>query len=110
MKDLIIQIAIAVIPIVAAFIGNAIVKNRQAVSLIQVIQPLAEAAVVAAEQLGVTEAVTGAVKKSKAVADVKAGLAKLGFTAVDEATVANAVESAYASMKDFIESTYTKGA
>ncbi|MFD1428699.1 phage holin [Lacticaseibacillus mingshuiensis] len=110
MKNLIMQIAIAVVPIVFAYFGNAIVKNRQAVSLIQIIQPLAEAAVVAAEQLGVTEAVTGVAKKSKAVADVQAGLAKLGFTAVDEKTVANAVESAYASMKEFIESKYTKGA
>ena len=105
-QDLVVQIIVSVVALLFAYLGNVVVKNKKAVSLIQVIQPLAEAAVVAAEELGVNKAVTGAVKKSAAVADVKAGLAKLGFTEVDEATVANAVESAFASMKDFIESTY----
>ena len=105
-QELIVQIIVGVVALLFAYLGNVVVKNKKAVSLIQVIQPLAEAAVVAAEKLGVTDSVTGAVKKSTAVADVKAGLAKLGFTTVDEVTVANAVESAFANMKGFIENTY----
>lgn len=105
-QDLVVQIVVGIVALLFAYLGNVVVKNKKAVSLIQVIQPLAEAAVVAAEKLGVTESVTGAVKKSAAVADVKSELAKLGFTTVDETTVANAVESAFASMKGLIESTY----
>lgn len=71
---------------------------------------IAQAAVTAAEQLGVTQAITGTVKKSQAVASVETQLKAMGFTKVDQQTVENAVEKAYSDLKNTIEATYTKGA
>ena len=110
MKDLIVQIAIAVIPILGAWVAKVLLANKQALTLVQVLEPLAQAAVTASEQLGVTKEVTGAVKKSKAVESVKTQLKAMGFTKVDQQTVANAVEKAYADLKNTIEATYVKGA
>lgn len=110
MKDLIVQIAIAVIPILGAWVVKVLLANKQALTLVQVLEPLAQAAVTASEQSGVTQAVTGAVKKSKAVASVKTQLKAMGFTKVDQQTVENAVEKAYSDLKNTIEATYTKGA
>lgn len=67
---------------------------------------MANAAVTAAEQLGVTQAIDGAVKKSTAIQAVKDGLKSLGFTSTDEQTIANAVEKAYADLKDSLAETY----
>ena len=110
MKDLIVQIAVAVIPILGAWVAKQLLANKQALTLVQVLEPLAQAAVTAAEQLGVTKAVTGAVKKSKAVESVETQLKAMGFTKVDQQTIENAVEKAYADLKNTIEATYTKGA
>ncbi|RNE10379.1 phage holin, LL-H family [Lacticaseibacillus paracasei] len=110
MKDLIVQIAVAVIPILGAWVTKVLLANKQALTLVQVLEPLAQAAVTAAEQLGVTQAVTGAVKKSRAVASVETQLKAMGFTKVDQQTIANAVEKAYADLKNTIEATYPKGA
>lgn len=110
MKDLIVQIAIAVIPILGAWVAKVLLANKQALTLVQVLTPLAQAAVTAAEQLGVTQAIDGAVKKSKAVASVETQLKAMGFTKVDQQTVENAVEKAYADLKSTIEATYHKGA
>lgn len=110
MKDLIVQIAIAVIPILGAWVAKVLLANKQALTLVQVLEPLAQAAVTAAEQLGVTQAITGTVKKSQAVASVETQLKAMGFTKVDQQTVENAVEKAYSDLKDTIEATYTKGA
>ena len=110
MKDLIVQIAVAVIPILGAWVAKVLLANTKALTLVQVLEPLAQAAVTASEQLGVTKSVTGAVKKSQAVASVKTQLKAMGFTKVDQQTVANAVEKAYADLKNTIEATYTKGA
>lgn len=109
MKDiieLIVSIAVSAIPIIGAFVSKKIISNKKAVSLLQAIEPLAQAAVVASEQMGVTEQLTGAMKKSEAVKSVSDGLASIGFKKTDEALIANAVEKAYAEIKDQIHAAY----
>ncbi|WP_125702411.1 phage holin [Lacticaseibacillus daqingensis] len=106
--ELIVSIAVAVIPVIGAFVSKRLVGNKQAVSLIQAIEPLAQAAVTAAEQMGVTDQLTGAAKKSGAVQSVMTSLAKLGFTKADEQMVGDAVEKAFADLKTQLHSTYGK--
>lgn len=106
--DLVVSLAVAAIPIIGAWISKQLLANKQALTLVKVLGPLANAAVTAAEQLGVTQAIDGAVKKSTAIQAVKDGLKSLGFTSTDEQTIANAVEKAYADLKDSLAETYPK--
>ncbi|WP_374706486.1 phage holin [Lacticaseibacillus sp. 866-1] len=106
LSNLIVSIAVAVIPIIAAYVSKEIVANKNAMALIQTIGPLAKAAVAAAEALGVTKGLDGAAKKSKAVQSVVSGLKKLGFNKTDEQTVADAVEKAFADSKDQLHAVY----
>lgn len=104
--DLVVSLAVAAVPIIGAWISKQLLANKQALTLVKVLGPLANAAVTAAEQLGVTRTIDGAVKKSTAVQAVKDGLKSLGFTSTDEQTIANAVEKAYADLKDSLAETY----
>ncbi|MHB7982078.1 phage holin [Lacticaseibacillus paracasei] len=104
--DLIVSLAVAAIPIIGAWISKQLLANKQALTLVKVLGPLANAAVTAAEQLGVTQAIDGSVKKSTAIQAVKDGLKSLGFTGADEQTIANAVEQSYADLKDSLAETY----
>lgn len=109
MKDLtqlILSIAVAVIPVVGVWVSQQIIKNKKALAFTQALIPLAESAVVAAEKLGVTQKLTGAAKKDKAVRFVVDGLKSLGFTDADRATICNAVEKAFAESKEQIEAVY----
>lgn len=106
--DLVVSLAVAAIPIVGAWISKQLLANKQALTLVKVLGPLANAAVTAAEQLGVTKAIDGAVKKSTAIQAVKDGLKSLGFTSTNEQTIANAVEKAFADLKDSLAETYPK--
>ena len=105
-SELIVAIATALIPIVFAWIGKVLANNKKALSLLGALTPLAEAAVTAAEQLGATRALDGAVKKSTAIKSVKDGLESLGFTNTDERMIANAVEKSFADLKDSLNETY----
>lgn len=98
-SDLIIAIASAIVPIVFAYIAKFLKDNKQAMSVLDAVAPLAKDAVVAMQKLGVTEAIEGEVKKSHAVQIVKQALANLGFTKTDEVTLQNAIEAAYAQLK-----------
>ena len=100
--DLVVSLAVAAIPIIGAWISKQLLANKQALTLVKVLGPLANAA----EQLGVTQAIDGAVKKSTAIQAVKDGLKSLGFTSTDEKTIANAVEQSYANLKDSLAETY----
>ncbi|KRM08824.1 hypothetical protein FD16_GL002222 [Paucilactobacillus suebicus DSM 5007 = KCTC 3549] len=61
------------------------------------------------QKLGVTTYIEGEVKKSKAGKIVETALKNLGFTTIDETTITNAVESAYASLTaDGTLATYTQ--
>jgi LL-H family phage holin len=104
--ELLVSLAVAAVPIIGAWISKQLLANKQALTLVKVLGPLANAAVTAAEQLGVTQAIDGAVKKSTAIQAVKDGLKSLGFTSTDEQTIANAVEKAYADLKDSLAETY----
>ena len=109
MKDLaqlVLSIAVAVIPVVGVWLSQQIIKNKKALAFTQALIPLAESAVVAAEKLGVTQKLTGAAKKDKAVRFVIDGLKSLGFTEADKVTISNAVEKAFAESKDQIEAVY----
>ncbi|MBM6642455.1 phage holin, partial [Lacticaseibacillus paracasei] len=76
--ELLVSLAVAAVPIIGAWISKQLLANKQALTLVKVLGPLANAAVTAAEQLGVTQAIDGAVKKSTAIQAVKDGLKSLG--------------------------------
>ncbi|MCM6831212.1 holin [Leuconostoc mesenteroides] len=103
---LITAIAIAAIPIIGAYVSKVILGNKQVVSLIQVLSPLAKDAVVAMQKLGVTEFLEGEAKKSGAVEIVTAALTALGFSDADETLIKNAVEKEYALLINELDQTY----
>jgi len=105
-SELIVAISTALIPIVFAWIGKVFANNKKALSLLDALTPLAEAAVTAAAQLGVDKYLSGEAKKSKAVQYVIDGLKSLGFTNADEVTVKNAVEKAFSDLQDELYKTY----
>lgn len=105
-SELIVAISTALIPIVFAWIGKVLANNKKALSLLDALTPLAEAAVTAAAQLGVDKYLSGEAKKSTAVKYVIDGLKSLGFTEADETTVKNAVEKAFSDLQDELYKTY----
>ena len=105
-SDLIIAIASATVPIVFAYIAKFLRDNKQAMSILDAVAPLAKDAVVAVEKLGVDKYIEGAVKKSKAVEYVKNRLTALGFDKADLTIIENAVEKAYAEAKPTLETVY----
>lgn len=105
-SDLIIAVASAIVPIVFAYIAKFLKDNKQAMSILDAVSPLAKDAVVAVEKLGVDKYIEGAVKKSKAVEYVMNGLTALGFDKADLTVIENAVEKAYAEAKTTLESVY----
>lgn len=104
--ELLVSLAVAAVPIIGAWISKQLLANKQVLTLVKVLGPLANAAVTAAEQLGVTDKLSGELKKSAAIEAVKNSLKSLGFTKADEQTIANAVEKAYADLKDSLAETY----
>ncbi|EHJ20028.1 phage holin [Lacticaseibacillus rhamnosus] len=104
--ELLVSLAVAAVPITGAWISKQLLANKQALTLVKVLGPLANAAVTAAEQLGVTDKLSGELKKSAAIEAVKNSLKSLGFTKADEQTIANAVEQSYANLKDSLAETY----
>lgn len=105
-SELIVAISTALIPIVFAWIGKVLAKNKKALSLLDALTPLAEAAVTAAAQLGVDKYLSGEAKKSTAVQYVIDGLKSLGFTNADKTTIENAVEKAFSDLQDELYKTY----
>ena len=105
-SELIVAISTALIPIVFAWIGKVLANNKQALSLLNALTPLAEAAVTAAMQLGVDKYLSGEAKKSTAVQYVIDGLKSLGFTNADKKTIENAVEKAFSDLQDDLYKTY----
>ncbi|MGQ2286680.1 holin [Leuconostoc suionicum] len=106
MTKLITTIAIAAIPIIGGYIGKVLLGNKQVVTLIQVLSPLAKEAVVAMQKLGVTEYLEGESKKLGAVAIVKQTLTALGLSDADETLIKNAVEKEYALLIGNLDNTY----
>lgn len=97
-SDAVISIVVVIIGVVMPYLAKFIKSNKTAQTLVDILPALAKDAVVAMQKLGATTYIEGAVKKSEAVKTVETSLQKLGFTKTDEATIVNAVESAYASL------------
>lgn len=90
-SDLIVAIAVAVIPVIGAYIVKILKANK----FVALLAPLAHDAVVAVQKLGVVKYIEGEAKKSKAVEIVVSALTKLGFKKADLTTIENAVEDEY---------------
>lgn len=97
--DVITAVAVASLPIIITYLSKWLKGNRTAETIVSILPTLAKDVVVAMQQLGVEKAIEGEVKKSYAVQIVAKALSDLGFNETNEATLANAVESAYAQLK-----------
>lgn len=97
--DVITAIAAVSLPIIVAYVSRWLKSNKKAETLVSVLPTLAKDAVVAMQKLGVTEAIEGVAKKTRAVQIVAKALSDLGFNETNEATLANAVEAAFAQLK-----------
>ena len=105
-SDVIIAIALAAIPIIGGWIGKVITGNSKATTLINVLSPLAKAAIVAMQKLGVTQYLDGEAKKLGAVDIVKKALSALGLSDADETLIKNAIEKEYAALINELNQTY----
>lgn len=105
-SDVVIAVALAVIPIIGGWIGKVITGNSKATTLINVLSPLAKAAIVAMQKLGVTQYLEGEAKKSGAVDIVKTALESLGINGTNEDLIKNAIEKEYALLISELEKTY----
>lgn len=105
-SDVIIAIALAAIPIIGGWIGKVITSNSKATTLINVLSPLAKAAIVAMQKLGVTQYLESEAKKSGAVDIVKQALSTLGLSNANETLIKNAIEKEYAALINELNQTY----
>ena len=105
-SDVIIAIALAAIPIIGGWIGKVITCNSKATTLINVLSPLAKAAIVAMQKLGATQYLEGEAKKSGAVDIVKKALLTLGLSNANETLIKNAIEKEYAVLINELNQTY----
>ena len=105
-SDVLIAIALSAIPIIGGWIGKVITGNSKATTLINVLSPLAKAAIVAMQKLGVTQYLEGEAKKSGAVDIVKTALESLGINGTNEDLIKNAIEKEYAPLISELEKTY----
>lgn len=103
LTDMIVTILTAIITAVIGYCGSYFVKNSRALSMLRALEPLAKDAVVAAQKLGVTEYLSGAMKKNHAVQAVNQALLDAGFTVKDKQVVINAVEKAYAQQVELLK-------
>lgn len=105
-SDVVIAVALAAIPVIGGYIGKVITGNSKATTLINVLSPLAKDAIVVMQKLGVTQYLTGEVKKSGAVDIVKMALESLGINGTNEDLIKNAIEKEYALLISELEKTY----
>ena len=105
-SDVVIASALAAIPVIGAWIGKVITGNSKATTLINVLSPLAKAAIVAMQKLGVTQYLEGEAKKLGAVDIVKKALSALGLSNVNETLIKNAIEKEYAVLINELNQTY----
>lgn len=110
MNDAVLTLLLTVITAVIAYVGNVIAKNDKARTVFNVLEPLARDAVIASQKLGVTEYLSGAMKKNHAVQAVIQALLDAGFTVKDEQVIRNAIEKAYAEQRELLKQYPQKGA
>lgn len=102
-NELVVTLLATVLTAVISYCGNVLVKNNRALTIVRALEPLAKDAVIAAQKLGVTEYLSGSMKKSHAVQAVTQALLDAGFTVKDEQVIVNAVEQAYAKQRDLLK-------
>lgn len=101
-NELIVTLLATILTAVISYCGNVLVKNNRALTIVRVLEPLARDAVIAAQKLGVTQYLSGAMKKNHAIQVVGQALSNAGFTIADEQLIKNAVEKAYAEQKELL--------
>ncbi len=101
-NELVVTLLATVLTAVISYCGNVLVKNNRALTIVRVLEPLARDAVIAAQKLGVTQYLSGAMKKNHAIQVVGQALSNAGFTIADEQVIVNAVEKAYAEQKELL--------
>lgn len=114
---IVVSVINALLVVVVGYVGklatdtskNA-VKVNKALSLVEALAPIAEDAVTVAEKQGALNGWTGAKERDFANEIAAKSLTNLGFSAADQAIIANAVEHAWATLKDTLDSTYGKSA
>lgn len=114
---IVVSVINALLVVVVGYVGklatdtskNA-VKVNKALSLVEALAPIAEDAVTIAEKQGALNGWTGAKERDFANEIAAKSLTNLGFSAADQAIIANAVEHAWATLKDTLDSTYGKSA
>lgn len=114
---IIVSVINALLVIVVGYVGklatdtskNA-VKVNKALSLVEALAPIAKDAVTVAEKQGALNGWTGSKERDFANEIATKSLTNLGFSTADQATIANAIEHAWATLKDTLDSTYSKSA
>lgn len=100
--DVVVTVLVTVLTAVITFVGSEVKRNMQARTIFNVLEPLAKDAVIAAQKLGVTQYLSGAMKKNHAIQVVGQALSNAGFTIADEQLIKNAVEKAYVEQKELL--------
>ena len=100
--DVVVTVLVTVLTAVITFVGSEVKRNMQARTIFNVLEPLAKDAVIAAQKLGVTQYLSGAMKKSHAVQSVIKALSDAGFSIKDKQAIENAIEKAYAEQKELL--------
>ncbi|MDO5884284.1 holin [Ligilactobacillus animalis] len=102
-NDVVVTVLATVLTAVISYCGSVLVKNNRALTVVRALEPLAKDAVIAAQKLGVTQYLSGAMKKNHAVQAVAQALLNAGFDVKDEQIIVNAVEKAYAEQKKLLD-------
>lgn len=102
-NDVIVTVLATFLTAVISYCGSVLIKNNRALTIVRAIEPLAKDAVIAAQKLGVTQYLSGAMKKNHAVQAVAQALLNAGFDIKDEQIIVNAVEKAYAEQKKLLD-------
>lgn len=102
-NDVIVTVLATVLTAVISYCGHYFVQNNRALTILRALEPLAKDAVIAAQKLGVTQYLSGEMKKNHAVQAVAQALLNAGFDVKDEQIIVNAVEKAYAEQKKLLD-------
>ena len=102
-NDVIVTVLATVLTAVISYCGSVLVKNNRALTVVRALEPLAKDAVIAAQKLGVTQYLSGAMKKNHAIQSVAQALLNAGSDVKDEQIIVNAVEKAYAEQKKLLD-------
>ena len=106
MHDLLMVIAIALIPVVMGWIGQQLINNHKLGEQAYKIENLVSMAVVEAEKLGLTKQLTGNEQFQYALNFVNSQLKALGITDVDESLIKAQIERSWFTQKDRLEQVY----